>query len=326
MDESKPLPASTLVLANGKLYHLDVLPSQLSNNVVIVGDPGRVPRIAEKHLQQPYEVNQEHRGLRTITGRLIEDPTVRVSIVTSGMGQPSFEIVLGELITANEIDTTTRTRIPRSQRRPPLNIIRLGTSGALQSQTPLGTAVITDYAIGLDNTGLFYDIPAPDDACIRIEGVVNATLHAAAAPTSRFGQQITSYVSCASPLVVQALDTACKERNLAHKVGITCSNSGFFANQGRWIVAEAPPTVKDIDYVVGEMRFPIAEPPKVVENMEMEASILMHIGGALGYRCGALCVTVANRRTLQFLTDYQPLVDSAAAAVMHALAILSKTS
>src|SRR6185369_13316474 len=99
------------------------------------------------------------------------------SIISTGIGAPSTEIVLNELAALNEIDFRS---MRRKESFEPLTIIRVGTSGGLDPATPVGTLVLTDYVIGLDNTGLFYDVPLPDPVCAFLEEQARIALDRAA--------------------------------------------------------------------------------------------------------------------------------------------------
>ncbi len=168
-----PFTAADLpVDEQGRIYHLQIKPEQLAPDILLVGDPGRAEFIGSTFLRD-LEVEHEHRGLVTLTGTstiTAERATIisplKTTVTTSGMGTPSLEIVINELVALHEIDFETRTR---KVEFPRLHILRLGTSGALQSSTKLGTLIITTYAIGLDTTGLFYEIPYPDENCERLE-------------------------------------------------------------------------------------------------------------------------------------------------------------
>lgn len=134
---------------------------------MLVGDPGRAEFIGSNFLHD-IEFEIEHRGLVTITGtsKFSEEHAtiispLRTTVATSGIGIPSLEIVVNELVALKEIDFKTRTR---KTYYPRLNIIRVGTSGGLQAHTKLGPPINT-YAIGLDNAGLFYEAPYPDKVC-----------------------------------------------------------------------------------------------------------------------------------------------------------------
>ena len=105
--------------------------------------------------------------------------TQPTTISTSGMGTPSLEIVAGELVALNEIDFQTRTR---KSNFPRLHVIRVGTTGGLQASTKLGTPVITSYAIGMDNTGLYFEIPHQDENCQRLEKEIYDLLRGSMSP------------------------------------------------------------------------------------------------------------------------------------------------
>jgi uridine phosphorylase len=231
--------------AGGRIYHLQITPEQLAPDILLVGDPGRAEFIARTFLRD-LEVEREHRGLVTATGtscatggRATIISPLRATVATSGMGTPSLEIVLNELVALSEIDFSTRAQ---KASFPRLHVIRVGTSGGLQASTRLGTSIITTYAVGMDNTGLFYETPCPDQTCARLELELAEAVESATSPGSRFRGKIHPYVSRAEPAVVQALTQAAKDLGVAAKTGLTVSNSGFFAPQGRDISRLRPST------------------------------------------------------------------------------------
>ena len=152
-----PITAADLPIGSDRrIYHLQLKPEELAPNILLVGDPGRASLIAETFLEKA-ECEVFNRGLRTITGRA-KQSGLRVSVVTSGMGTASLEIVLQELVALNEIDFDTR--LPKADFEP-LHLIRVGTSGGLQPNTKLGTPIISTYSVGMDNTALFYSASCP---------------------------------------------------------------------------------------------------------------------------------------------------------------------
>ena len=205
----EPFSAADLPLdEQGRIYHLQIKPEQLAPDILIVGDPGRAEMIGSTFLHD-IEVEHEHRGLVTITGisEISGQPAsiiapIRTTVATSGMGTPSLEIILQELVALNEIDFVTR--LPKRS-FPRLQIIRVGTSGALQESTKLGTLIITSYAIGMDNTGLFYEVPYPDKTCRRLEKEIRQLVKGSMDKKSRHYGRINPYVGRAEPKVVQAL-------------------------------------------------------------------------------------------------------------------------
>jgi uridine phosphorylase len=311
MKRTGPFNTSDLPIFNNKVYHLGLSPEELAKNIIIAGDPERVPFITEEFLGD-CEVDRSHRGLRTITGTSRETGQ-RVSITTSGMGTPSLEIVLNEIVALNEIDFNTMTR---KEAFEPLTIIRVGTSGGLQYDTALGTLIVTDYAIGLDNTGLFYSPTLYDKGCEMLEEMIRECVEAATARTSRFKRRIFPYVSRASYEITAGMEREADKLGVRYKKGITVSNSGFFANQGRDI-SRVPVTVPDIDGLLASLDTGI--PGLRVENMEMEASFLLHFMGGLGYRAGSICAVIDNRREDRFAEHYTHYIKDAVRVALRTL-------
>lgn len=320
---STPLTASDLPIDDqGRIYHLQITPEQLAPDILIVGDPGRAEMIGSTFLHDT-EVEHEHRGLVTVTGtygvtgkQATMISPLRTSVTTSGMGTPSLEIVLQELVALNEIDFKTRT--PKTA-YPRLQIIRVGTSGGLQASTQLGTPIISSYSIGLDNTGLFYEIPYPDEISQRLEKEIAQLSKELMPQDSRFYGRLFPYISRANPIIVNALMEASETLGVVSKVGLSVSGSGFFASQGRDIT-RVKPSIPDLDKILAEYD------PKLggqrIENMEMESSFLSHFMGGLGYWAGAICITIANRRQDTFYTRYQEAVENSIRVALMALAMV----
>jgi uridine phosphorylase len=319
-----PCTEADLPVADGRIYHLQVRPEEIAPDILLVGDPGRAEAIGRTFLRD-LEVEREHRGLVTVTGtaaatggRATIISPLRTTVATSGMGTPSLEIVLNELVALNEIDFATRTR---KAQFPRLHVIRVGTSGGLQASTALGTPIITSYAIGLDNTGLFYEAPCPDAHCARIEGELAAVVERAMAADSRFRGRIRPYAASAEPAVVRALAAAADSLGVPAKVGLTASNSGFFAPQGR-DVSRLRPSVPDLDALLADYDPGLGG--QRVENMEMEASFLLHFLCGLGHWAGAICPAIANRRHDTFDHRYRESVEDATRVALLALAELRR--
>jgi uridine phosphorylase len=316
-----PFTAADLPINDdGRIYHLEVKPEQIAPDVILVGDPGRVEFIRD-NLLLDLEFEHEHRGLVTITGTMeitsapadIISP-LRTTVMTTGMGTPSLEIVLNELVAMNEINFKRRIR---KTDFPRLHVIRLGSSGGLQSSTHLGTPIITTYAIGMDNTGLFYETPYPDQTCRRLEDELAQLLKTAMNPGSRYYGKIKPYVSKAEPILVNALMEASTALGVASKTGLTISSSGFFVPQGRDI-SRIKPNIPDLDKLFSD--FDPELDGQHVENNEMEASFLLHFLGGLGYWAAAICPAIANRRLDTFSSDYQNSMLDAAKVALLALA------
>jgi uridine phosphorylase len=311
MTRNGPYNTSDLPVFNNKVYHLDLQPDEIAQDIIIAGDPERVSFLADEFLGN-REVDRSHRGLRTITGT-VKETGQRVTLTTSGMGAPSLEIVLNELVALNEIDFKTMTR---KEKYEPLTIIRIGTSGGLQYDTPPGTLIVTDYSVGLDNTGLFYNTAPPDKACEMLEEKVRERIETAAARDARFNGKIFPYAARADRNITAAMEREADKLGVRCKKGITVSNSGFFAGQGRDI-SRVQLTVPDIDGALASMDTGI--PGLRVENMEMEASFLLHFMGGLGYRAGVICAVIDNRRKDFFAEQYADYIKDAARVALNAL-------
>lgn len=322
-EDVKPFTPSDLpVDGEGRIYHLQVKPGQIAPDILLVGDPGRAQLIGSTFLRD-LELEHEHRGLVTVTGTseitgtqaTIISP-IRVTAATSGIGTPSLEIVIQELVALHEIDFDTRTR--RGD-HPRLHVIRVGTSGGLQAATALGTPIVTSYAIGLDNTGLFYPAPYPDETCERLEGEMAELFRREMRPGTRFYGKIQPYVARAAPALVEALLEAAAELGVAARLGLTASSCGFFAPQGR-DVTRIRPSILDLDRMLAE--YDPGVDGQRIENMEMESSFLLHFLGGLGHWAGAICPAIANRREDTFLQEYQEAVKDAIRVALLALARL----
>ena len=317
-----PYTEADLPIDGGRIYHLQVKPEQVAPDILLVGDPGRAEFIGSTLLRD-LELEHEHRGLVTVTGtsqitgdRATIISPLKTTVTTSGMGTPSLEIVLNELIALHEIDFATRTR---KLDFPRLHVIRVGTSGALQASTPLGTPIITSYAIGMDNTGLFYEAPCPDEHCERLEQELTRLVSDSMGTTSRFQGKIHPYVARAEPVMTAALLEAAARLGVPAKLGLTVSSSGFFAPQGR-DVSRLRPSAPELDRIFAEYD------PRVggqrIENMEMEASFLLHFLGGLGHWAGAICPAIANRSLNTFDHRYLEAVENATKVALLALAEL----
>jgi uridine phosphorylase len=317
-----PFTASDLPIdEEGRIYHLQVKPEQVAADILLVGDPGRAQLIGSTFLRD-IELEHEHRGLVTVTGTsdLTGEPAtiisrLRTTAATSGIGTPSLEIVLNELVALNEIDFETRRR---KTHFPRLHILRVGTSGALQASTRLGTPIITSYAIGMDNTGLYYDAPYPDEACQRLERELHDLVKRSMGTASRFYGRVFPYVSRAEPALVEALLEASERLGIETKLGLTASSCGFYAPQGR-DVGRVRPAVPELDRVLAGYDPGLGG--QRIENMEMESSFLCHLLGGLGHWGGAICPVIAHRREETFDHDYQKSVKNAIRVALSALAI-----
>ena len=277
---NQPIPASQLVLNNeGAIYHLNLHPDQLADNVIMVGDPGRVDMIAS--FFDKIEVERQNRELVTRTGWFNGE---RITVLSTGMGTDNLDIVMNELDALANIDL--KTRMPKETHRS-LNLIRLGTCGALQPDIEPGNNVATRYAIGLDGLLYFYE---------KHKEVNEIAMRDA------FIKQMDYPKDLPKPYVVEGSKALFDKLAEGYYQGVTATAPGFYGPQGRTLrmrlsYPENNSKIENFDYQGWR-----------VCNFEMESSALYGLGKMMGHNCLTICVAIANRVTEKFTTDYHPYV------------------
>ena len=141
-------PSELLINEDGSIFHLHLKPEQLADNVILVGDPGRVATVASYFDSQECSVS--NREFKSITGTF---KSKRITVVSTGIGTDNIDIVLNELDALANIDLEKRTEKPEFRQ---LNIVRIGTSGAMQPEIPLGSFLISEKSLGFDGLLSFY--------------------------------------------------------------------------------------------------------------------------------------------------------------------------
>ncbi|MBU4242070.1 MAG: nucleoside phosphorylase, partial [Nanoarchaeota archaeon] len=277
-------------------------------NIFVVGDPARADKVAA-HFDS-VEHREQNREYVTRTGIYKEMP---VTVIATGIGTDNNEIALVESFGLNEFDLETREKKEHSR---DITVIRLGTSGGPQKDIKEGTLAIGSYALGLDNTGMFYEFAHPDNITKKIEEEAYRILTDNTPDGSRFKGKIIPYASKATSEVVSALEKHVKGD---YAVGITASASGFFAPQGREIPG-LPITVPRLQEHLATLDI---NGLKVV-NFEMESSLLFHLGRLMNYKCGTICPIIANRQTGKFLADYSEAVERCIETGLEAMLELHK--
>jgi uridine phosphorylase len=272
---------SELILnSRGAIYHLDLKPDELAENIITVGDPDRVKEIS-KHFDK-IEVQRQHREFVTHTGSV---GNKRVSIISTGIGPDNIDIVLNELDALVNIDFETRTI--NSQLKH-LNIIRIGTSGSLQADVPVDSFVASTHGLGIDNLMNFYLHESNEEEKQLLQSFVTQTqLH------NGFGNP---YISAASMhLLKHFVD------GYHHGITVTCP--GFYGPQGRVLrLGISNPQLIDrlTSFQFGENR---------ITNFEMETSAIYGLGKALHHNCLSLSAIIANRIHKNFSKDSLALVE-----------------
>jgi len=281
------IPASELPLQHdGAIYHLNIHPDELADNVILVGDPGRVPVFSQ--LFDVIEVKKMNRELITHTGTY---KGKRISVISTGMGTDNIDIVLNELDAVANINLFTME--VKAEHRT-LNLVRVGTSGALNPEIQCGEFVASEFGIGIDGVLQFYDLQDYDEA---------ALMHAFVNHTAWPQQLPYPYCTAASP---ELLERIAKDM----RKGITVSAPGFFGPQGRQVRANLK--FPELNKKIEQFSFQGHQ----VTNMEMECSAIYGLGNVLGHRPLTVCLIIANRVTGQFMDSYHNRMQELCQTVM----------
>lgn len=259
--------ASELILnADGSVYHLNLRPEQLARNIITVGDQDRVRQVSRYFDRIEHKVR--HREFVTHTGWLGK---VRLSVVSTGIGPDNIDIVMNELDALVNINLQTREAKPKPES---LNIVRLGTAGALQAEIPLDSLVVTSGAIGFDGLLQFYDAPEQ-----HYHPLLDA-LYKHAAPGWQFP---------VAPYFAEGDDFLRKLLAPDWITGLTATNTGFYAPQGRELRAR-----QRFDGYLEMMRTFEYEGRRI-QNLEMETAAIFGLARILGHKALSCSAILARR-------------------------------
>ena len=276
------IPSSELIInPDGSIFHLHVLPEQLADKVILVGDPGRVDLVASHFSER--ECTVESREFRTVTGTY---KGKRITVQSTGIGCDNIDIVINEMDALANIDFSTR---PEQKEPKQLTLVRIGTCGGLQTFTPVGTFIASVKSIGFDGLLNFY--AGRDKVCdLKLE--------------EAFKKHMNWNPQLADPYVIDG------DRELVDRIagndmvrGITIACGGFFGPQGR------------------ELRVPLADPlqnEKIesfnygdlhITNFEMESSALAGLSALMGHKAMTCCMVIANRVAKEANANYKNSID-----------------
>ncbi len=271
---------SELIINDKKrVYHLDVDGEYIADDVIIVGDPNRVEKISA--LFTKIDFKTAHREFITHTGWFNGK---RITVTSSGIGTDNIDIVLNELDAAVNINLHTRTLNPNHRA---LNLIRLGTSGALQAEIPVNSLVVSEYGLGMDGLLNYYD---------NWESIDHSQMAAAFIKHTNWGKGLPY------PYIIKASETLFAQLKLDNFDGITATAPGFYGPQGRQIRLKA--AKPNLNELLTSFEF---EGHKIT-NFEMETSAIYGLSKLLGHNAVTVCVIIANRIRKEFTDDYQQSV------------------
>lgn len=277
----KRIADSELILNNDKsIYHLKLQPHHVANDIIVVGDPNRVKAISAKFSKIEHII--ENREFVTHTGYFNNK---RISVIGTGIGTDNVDIVLNELDALVNIDFNEKVV---KNKLTSLNIVRIGTCGALQEHINVNDFIVSEYALGLDGLMNFYEMVYTTEEEAILKEFYSQT---------NYSKQLTQpYIVKGDRRLYQLFATDCHS-------GITATACGFFGPQGR------------------ELRLKLKEPllndklhqfnfnDLKINNFEMETSAIYGLSRLLGHHATTVCVVVANRYNKSFTKDYHPAMD-----------------
>ena len=304
---------SEIVVVNDRLYHLGINKDEIAKNVFIVGDPARAIRVSKLFDTVEHEIS--NREYITFTGTYKGIP---VSVIGTGIGTDNVEIALVEAFIAYEFDFNSGIR---EKDRLPMTLIRLGTSGGVQKGVTPGSQAISSYALGLDTTGIYYDLPSNDEMIYRIESESAEILNNSINPSSRFKGYIKPYASKASIDVTEALINQAKISGVEFQTGITVSSPGFYGPSSRFI-SGLKNTIPDIKGSLAKLNIDGLK----IHNMEMESSLFFHLCAQLGYRAGTICTVISGPTESDSIIDYETAIENTISIGLNALVELNDSN
>lgn len=278
---SSKLSDTDLILnRDGSVYHLHLLAEHIADDVIIVGDQGRVAQVS-RHFDR-IDINIHNREFITHTGYIGKN---RITVLSTGIGTDNIDIAINELDAAINIDPLTR-QLNVEKRK--LNIIRIGTSGTLQEDIPVGAQVISQFGLGFDGVLHYYNY--------RYDDVENEL-------QEKIIQHLNWNTSLVSPYICKGSNDLFKKFEKGMIPGITAASPGFYGPQGRRLRLE--PKYPDINTQLQTFAYKNYR----ITNFEMETSALYGLGNLLGHNCCTCCTIIANRITKKFSEDYKKDVD-----------------
>ena len=280
MSEKRVIPASELIInEDGSIFHLHLLPEQISDIVMLVGDPARVDMIASYF--DNIECNVASREFKTITGTY---KGRRMTALSTGIGTDNIDIVVTELDALANIDFATRQVKDEFKQ---LTLLRLGTSGALQEDIKVGERVFARTSVGFD--GLLNYYAGRNEVC-------DLAIEKAFVEHTGWNPQLTA------PYFIDADKSLFEHFKGITREGITIAAPGFYAPQGRWVRLQ--PQDIHLNEKIESFRFG----ERCITNFEMESSALAGLAALMGHKAGTVCTIIAQRIAKDACTDYKPFV------------------
>ena len=276
------LEASELILnADNSIYHLNLLPEDIADTIIVVGDQNRVAQVSKYF--DTIEVKKEKREFYTHTGLLNGK---RITVLSTGIGADNIDIVMNELDALANIDFNSRT-IKREFKQ--LKIVRIGTSGAIQADIPVDSFVLSEYAFGFDGVLHFY----------KCEGIFDED----------FAKAFVEYTSWSArkpwPYLVKS-DDSLRGKLSSNRIryGVTITNCGFYGPQGRKLRLDLQ------DNTINNKLTSFRHKELRITNLEMESSAIYGLSKLMGHQAVSLNCIIANRVLGEFSKNPLQTIDS----------------
>lgn len=274
------IPESELIINDdGSAFHIHLKPEELADKVILVGDPGRVDMVGE--FLEEKEFRHASREFVSITGKYRGS---RITVLSTGIGTDNIDIVLTELDSLANVDFKTREVRPEHRC---LTILRIGTTGAIQPDIPLGSFIFSEISVGCDGLLNWY---------ADIDKVNIPEMEEAFKKHTHWDSRLSSpyFVKAGQRLIDAFRDCTVK--------GVTISAQGFYGPQGR--VVRLPLAMPDMLETFESFRFGEYR----ITNFEMESSAVAGLAAHLGHEAGTVCCAIANRYLKDSNTNYKPRV------------------
>lgn len=275
-----------LILNNdGSVYHLNLKPENVAKNIIVVGDPGRVYHISKHFDDIEFEMNK--REFVTHTGTY---KNKRITVMSTGIGVDNIEIVMIELDALFNIDL--KKRIPK-ERKESFNIVRIGTSGAIQEDINVDSQVVAEYGIGMDNLMQYYHLEQTNlelEISKKLQTALNLSF---------------------SPYVVKGSKVLREKLGKGVRGGNTVTSPGFYAPQGRQLRLNVknPKLLDQITYFNHNGFW--------LTNFEMETSMLYAFARLLGHEAITINAILSNRVKGTFSENPYKTIDSIISKVLE---------
>ena len=275
-----------ILTPENRIYHLNLLKQEIANDIILVGDPARAKLISSKFDKIEYEI--KNREFVTYTGILNKK---RITTISTGIGPDNIDIVINELDALINIDFQTRTI---NKKKKSLNLIRLGTSGALQKNIKVDSLLVSSYGLGFDGLAHFYQ-----NKTILEEKMGNAYKIYSNWPNE-----------LANPYFVKASNSLLNKFSDINS-GITATAIGFYGPQGRKL--RLTPYIDDLHEKMENFNFDNHK----ITNFEMETSAFYYLGQTLGHKTLTICAIIGNRLSKKYSRDYKRTVEKMVDLVLN---------